>query len=230
METGPSKREEILGLLNGKCEEKLNSFNKTLESFQELKNALHELSGDLNEEIRNNRRIKVEYRDKGTHEAQLQFASDVLLFTMHTNIFQFTKYHPVLELDYAKSNPLNTLCGVINVYNFLSESLKKNRTNDEGYLVARIFINREGYFFVEGKHDNPYVYSTFGREKITEEIIIDIVEALMMFVMNFELLVPPFEQIKIIEVEQINTKMEYSKIPTGKRLGYDYNTQDINEE
>lgn len=227
MESGPSKRKEILEVLNGKSEEKLKSFNHTLESFQALKNALHELSGEVNEEINNNRVIKVEYRDKGQYEAQLQFASDLLIFNMHTNVFQFDRSHAVWNLDYVKLNPFNTLCGVINVYNFLADSFKKNRPTDEGYLVARIYINHDGYFFVEGKRMGAYNVATFGSRKLDDTILIDIVETLMLYAMNFDLLVPPFDAVKVIEVEQMNTKVENSKISTGKRLGYTYNTDDI---
>lgn len=227
MESGPSKRKEIIDTLNSKSEEKLKSFNNTLEAFQALKNALHELSGEINEEINNSRVIKVEYRDKGQYEAQLQFASDILIFNMHTNVFQFNRGNSVWNLDYVKLNKFNTLCGVINVYNFLADSFKKNRTTDEGYLIARIYINHDGYFFVEGKRMGKYNVSTFGSRKLDDGVIVDIVETLMLYAMNFDLLVPPFDTVKVIEVEQMNTKVENSKISTGKRLGYTYNTDDI---
>lgn len=227
MESGPSKRQEIIDTLNCKSEEKLKSFNYTLEFFQSLKNALHELSGEINEEVNNSRIIKVEYRDKGQYEAQLQFASDILIFNMHTNVFQFSRDHAVWDLEYVKHNKFNTLCGVVNVYNFLSDSFKKNRVTDEGYLVARIFINHDGYFFVEGKRMGKYSVSTFGSRKIDDAIIVDIVEILMLYAMNFDLLVPPFDSVKVVEVEKMNTKVENSKISTGKRLGYTYNTDDI---
>lgn len=227
METGPSKRKEIINTLNGKSEEKLKSFNHTLEIFQTLKNALHELSCEINEEVNNNRKIKVEYRDKGQFEAHFQFASDILIFNMHTNIFQFNRQHEAWDLDYVKHNNYNTLCGVINVYNFLTDSFKKNRTTDEGYLVARIFINHDGYFFVEGKRMQDYNVSTFGSRKLDGDILVDIIETLMLYAMNFDLLVPQFDTVKIVEVEQMNTKIENSKISTGKRLGYTYNTDDI---
>lgn len=227
METGPSKRVEIISTLNSKSEEKLKSFNHTLEVFQSLKNVLHELSGEINDEVNNNRVIKVEYRDKGLYEAQLQFASDILIFNMHTNVFQFNRDHAVWNLDYVKLNKYNTLCGVINVYNFLADSFKKNRVTDEGYLIARIFINHDGYFFIEGKRLGEYNVSTFGSRKLDDAIIVDIVETLMLYAMNFDLLVPPFDTVKVVEVDQMNTKIENSKISTGKRLGYSFNTDDV---
>lgn len=227
METGPSKRVEIISTLNSKSEEKLKSFNYTFEIFQSLKNVLHELSGEINDEVNNNRIIKVEYRDKGQYEAQLQFASDILIFNMHTNVFQFNRDHAVWSLDYVKLNKYNTLCGVVNVYNFLADSFKKNRVTDEGYLVARIFINHDGYFFIEGKRMEKYNVSTFGSRKLDDDTIVDIVETLMLYAMNFDLLVPPFDSVKVVEVDQMNTKIENSKISTGKRLGYSFNTDDI---
>ncbi len=220
MDDGLSVRKQIIDVLNGKSEEKRKCYKRTLEFFQMLKNNLHEISGEINDEVLNSKEIKVEYRDKGSFDAQLQFDEDLLLFNMHTNVFQFPEEHPVHSESYSKENPYNTLCGVVNVYNFLSESFKKNRSEDEGYLVARIFINRDGYFFADGEALGHYSYYTFGQNIITEDITINIIEALMLYSMEFELFVPSLETARIIEVEQVNTRMEHNKISTGKRLGY----------
>ncbi len=221
MEDGlTAQRKQIIEMLNGKSEEKRNSYKNTLEVFQLIKNNLHELSGEVNDEMANYRETRVEYRDKGSFDAQLQFAEDLLLFNMHTNVFQFPQEHPIHSVGYSTKDKYNTLCGVINVYNFLSESFKKNRSEDEGYLIARIFINREGYFFADGKPLERYGYNTFGENKINEETILDMIEVLMLYSMEFELYITPYETAQIIEVEQMNTRMEHNKISTGKRLGY----------
>ncbi len=220
MEDGLSARRQIVEMLNGKSEEKRGCYKKTLELFGVLKTVLHELSGDINDEVINSREIKVEYRDKGSFEAQLQFADELLIFNMHTNVFEFPENHPIHKQAYSNESNYNTLFGVINVYNFLSESFKKNRSVDKGYLVARIFINREGRLFAEGDALAKYDYSTFGSEYMTEDVMLDIIETLMLYAMQFELFVPPFGEAQIIEVEQLNTRMEHNKIATGKRLGY----------
>ncbi len=220
MDDGHSARQQIIDMLNGKSEDKRRCYKSTLEFFQMLKNNLHEISGEVNDELLNSREVKVEYRDKGSFDAQLQFDEDLLLFNMHTNVFQFPEEHTIHSVEYSMEHPHNTLCGVVSVYNFLSESFKKNRSEDEGYLIARIFINREGHFFADGEALTKYDYNSFGERVITEDITIDIIESLMLYAMNFELFVPPYETAHIIEVEQLNTRMEHNKISTGKRLGY----------
>ncbi len=222
-----SKRESIITALDTKSLVKIEAFDKCYDVFVELKDLLHEMSGQINEAVESSRLIKTEYRDRGKFEAQLQVASDMLIFSMHTNIFKFNREHSVLFTDYVKEAPLNAYCGIINIYNFLADSFKYNRSSDEGYLIARIFVNRNGHFFVEGKRQNKYSYDTFGSAELTRPVLTEIIETAILYSVEFDLLVPPYDTQKIIAVEQITTKIENSKIQTGKRLGYKYNSDDV---
>ncbi|MEZ7955067.1 MAG: hypothetical protein QMB82_07940, partial [Bacteroidales bacterium] len=151
----PSRQRDILGGLNEKSRTKVHVFNQTMEVFNQLKDVLNEMSNDLNDLLENfngnDRRVRLEYRDRGKFEAELKFADDVLIFSMHSDIFQFDRDHPVWKTEFLKAKPVNSYCGIINVYNFLSDSLKFNRQEDLGYLVARIFVNKDKFFMVEGK-------------------------------------------------------------------------------
>ncbi len=62
---------------------------------------------------------------------------------------------------------------------------------------------------------------------LTTEILTDIIETAILYAAEFDLLVPPYDTQKIIAVEQVNTKIENSKIQTGKRLGYKFNSDDV---
>lgn len=221
------KRQRIIDLLQTKGLIKINCFNKALDIFQDLKNTMHETTGDINEDMPNNRILKIEYRDKGKFEAQIQFGDDILIFNMHTDIFQFDDSHPVCSTDYAKLDENNTLCAVINVYNFLSNSFKYNRESDEGYLVGRIFINHEGYYFVEGKGLEHYSSKIFGTATITEEVVVDIIQTMMLFTLNFELLVPQYDTIKVIDSDKMNNRIDNSKTDTGKRIYMNFDIDDI---
>ena len=68
--------------------------------------------------------VEVEYSSKGKFEAQIKFSGDTLLFHMHSNIFDFPSVHPLYKTKYVKEDKSRAFCGVINVYNFLSDSLK----------------------------------------------------------------------------------------------------------
>lgn len=227
MDAVPSKRQIIIDTLESKSVLKQDVYNNTLEFFGELKDILHEMSTEVNEELTNTRIIKLEYRDRGKFEAQTQVASDMLIFSMHTNVFQFYREHPVSTVDYVVGDTKNGYSGIINIYDFLADSFKYNRSADEGYLIARIFINHEKCFFVEGKRQNKYSFETFGTQKITREILKDIIETSIQYAISFDLLVPPYDAQKIIALEQLNTKIENSKMQTGKRLGFKFNSDDV---
>lgn len=228
MEPDPNYNQEIVDLFRKKAILKQTVYDNTFEVMNMLKDSLEEYVVEANEMLEDaGKRIKMEYRDRGKHEVQLILAGDTLVFAMHTNIFLFDREHPVWENDYAKSNPDNAYCGVINIYNFLSDSFRYNRDEDEGYLIGRIFVNHEKKFLVEGKRQSEYRVEYFGKEVISENAIIKITENAIEYSLEFDLLVPKFETVKIVEAEQMNTKAENLRIKTSKRLGYKYNTDDV---
>ncbi|MBP7695535.1 MAG: hypothetical protein KA095_03580, partial [Bacteroidales bacterium] len=80
-------RKQIIQVLNEKSQLKNKVFMQTLEVFNLTKEVLHEMSNDVNELLEDgeNRRVRFEYRDRGKFEAELKFADDILLFSMHTD-------------------------------------------------------------------------------------------------------------------------------------------------
>lgn len=229
MDDHPSLRDSIIEGLNVKSRVKTQVFDTCLDVFNQIKDVLGELSNDLNEllEENDNRRVRLEYRDRGRFEAELKFADDVLIFSMHTDIFQFDRDHAIWKNSFAKADKFNTYCGVISVYNFLSDSLKYNRNEDLGYLVARIFVNKDKFFFVEGKRQKCQMTEYFGKILLGREEIMSIVESAINYTLSFDLLVPPFDMVKVASVQQINAKIDSAKMVTGKRMGYKYNSDDI---
>jgi hypothetical protein len=222
-------REKILAAIINKSTLKQHIFDNTFTTFNELKDVLFEIASELDDDLdgKLDKRVRIEYRDRGKFEAQLQIASDLLIFQMHTDIFEFDSNHIIWQNEYVQAERDNSYCGVINIYNFLSDSFKFNRNADEGYLIGRIFINREKCFFVEGKRQTLVRPMAFGQNKITREALIAIMESAINYAINFDLLMPPYEENKRVTVDQFNTKMDNSKFITGKRLGYDFNVDDI---
>lgn len=224
-----SKREQIIETLLNKATIKQHVFDRTFETFLKLKDVLQEYAVEINDSIEgSDKRIKLVYQDRGKFEAQLQIGADVLIFSMHTNVFSFERSNPIWKNSYVEKESLNAYCGVINIYNFLSDSLRFNRLDDQGYLVGRIFINRELQFIVEGKRQISARYESFGNSTIDQVALIDIVENCINYtVAEFDLLTPPYDLVKLATVEQINTKIEHSKLQTGKRLGYQFRSDDV---
>ena len=222
-------REKILEAIVKKSTLKQQIFDNTFSTFNDLKETLFEMASEIDDELdgKLDRRVRIEYRDRGKFEAQLQVASDILLVQMHTDVFEFDSNHIIWQNGYLQQNRDNSHVGVINIYNFLSDSLRYNRNADEGYLIGRIFINREKCFFVEGKRQTLVRPMAFGKEKITREDLVAIMETAINYAINFDLLVPSYEDNKRVTVDQFNSKMDNSKFITGKRIGYEFNVDDI---
>ena len=228
METTPL-RAKILDTIIRKSTLKQKVFDNTFSAFNSLKETLLEMASEMDDELdgKLDRRVRLEYRDRGKFEAQLQVANDILIFQMHTDVFEFDPSHAIWQNPYDKADRENSYCGVINIYNFLSDSFKFNRNADEGYLIGRIFINRERRYFAEGKQQTSLRAAQFGEAEIDRDALVAILEAAIDFSLDFDLLMPPYEENKRVTVDQFNTKMDNSKFITGKRLGYEFDIKDI---
>lgn len=204
-------------------------YKNTLKTFGVLKDVLRELADEYREKLKGQVEDHVlpVFTEKGMFEAEFRIGGDTLIVSMHSNVFVFDRDHPIWKLDYIKTNTLNSYCGVFNIYNFLSDSFKYNRTQDLGYLVARIFVNRENHFFVEGKRQSSDLVKDLGTDELTAENLKEIIETALHYTINFDLLVPPYDQVKIATVEQMQVEISHSKIQTGKRLGFKFNSDDV---
>lgn len=228
MNTRPLRNKIIDRIIN-KSALKQKVFDNTFATFNDLKDTLLEIASEMDDELdgKLDRRVRLEYRDRGKFEAQLQVANDILIFQMHTDVFEFDTNHIIWQNPYVQSSKEKSYCGVINVYNFLTDSFKFNRNSDEGYLIGRIFINCDNSYFVEGKNQTSLRAMNFGKKVINRENLIIILETAIYYAINFDLLIPSYEDNKRVRIDQFNTRLDNSKFVTGKRLGYEFNVDDI---
>ena len=140
---------------------------------------------------------------------------------MHTNVFAFPPKHAINKSTYVKENPNRGYFGMIQIYNFLSDSIKYNRLGDEGYLLARVFVNSENDFYVEGKRQLGFLYKELGRHKLEKQHRHNIIEQCMLYCLDFDLFVPPTDALNQITVQQKNYFNNPTGIATGKRLGFE---------
>ena len=222
-------RKKILETIVSKSTLKQKVFDNTFATFNDLKETLLEMASEMDDQLEGllDRRVRLEYRDRGKFEAQIQVANDLLIFQMHTDVFEFEPNHVIWQNPYVQTDRDNSYCGVINIYNFLSDSFKFNRNADEGYLIGRIFINREKCYFVEGKQQTSMRPMQFGKAEIDSEALVRILESAIYYALHFDLLLPSYDDNKRVTVDQFNTKLDNSKFVTGKRLGYDFDVDDI---
>ena len=222
------KKMQITGTLKEKSLLKQKVYDNTFESFCTVKDVLRGLSKELNSSLAGiDPRIKLEYTDRSNFDAQIKVAGDILLFSMHSNIFQFDRDHPAWKTSYIQKNKYNAYSGIINIYNFLADSFRYSRMDDLGYLIARIFINHEKQYFVEGKRQMGMLFTNFGSEEISRQSLELIISTAILYSLEFDLLVPPYDTVKIATVGQAEAKIQHSKVITGKRLGFQFNSDDV---
>lgn len=225
------QKQIILELLAEKSVMKQDVFTNTIEVFTLLKEVAKERMDELSVDASKiDRRITVNYKDVSPQSMQVKVAGDILDFYMHSNVFEFDHAHPMFKTGYIKSNELNSFCGIINVYNFLADSYKYNRLNDLGYLIARIFVNREKKFFIETKTQIGYKFMNFSEAPLTKEMLTEIMNELIIFAVQFDLFTPPYDSVKQVSVSEMQEKQNSASLRTGKRLGYGSGTVNLNEE
>lgn len=222
------KKSTIIGTLKEKSLLKQKVYDNTFMAFCTVKDILKAMSKDVNVILGNvDSRIKLEYTDRSNFDAQMKVAGDILFFSMHSNIFQFDREHPAWKTAYIQKNKYNAYSGIINIYNFLADSFKYTRLDDLGYLIARIFINHENQYFVEGKRQMGMLFSNYGSEEISRTSLQMIISTAIQYCLEFDLLVPPYDTVKIATVGQAEAKIQHSRIITGKRLGFQFNSDDV---
>ncbi len=215
------QHETILKLLSEKSVMKQDVYSNTIAVFNQLKEILKQRAEALSDEIlKIDKRVNIFYKDISLQSMQLKVAGDLLDFQMHSNVFEFDHSHPMFKTGYIKSNEFNSYCGIISVYNFLADSYKYNRLNDLGYLIARIFVNRENRFFVETRTQIGYKYHNFSAEPLDRDALTDIVNELIIYSITFDLFTPPYDSVKQVTVYEMQEKSSSSALRTGKRLGY----------
>lgn len=220
------KKKEILEKLAVKSVTKQKVHSTTKEVFQNLKECSLQIVNELNKDLQlKNNNVSISLIENGEYEFKLQFSGDVLVFNMHSNTFTFDHKHNIWKNPIVKENNLNAYCGVINVYNFLNDSFKYNRLNDVGFLVSRIFVNRNHNFFVESKASVSNDLSDFNETKINNDFLNEVISQLILFSIDFELLTPPFDDVHVVNLHQIIKINNEMKLKTSKKLGYKFSNE-----
>ena len=126
-------RDLILNMLRTKSGMKQDVYARTIDLFGRLKVTVQEVAKDLEEAMASaDKRITVKYTDKGEMACELKVAGDTIIFHMHTNVFKLEQTHSLWKTSYMAEDELRGYFGVINMYNFLSDSLKYNRERELG--------------------------------------------------------------------------------------------------
>ncbi len=214
-------KESLSELVFSKGELKQRVYRSTRETFELFRSTAKELLTQFQERNRQlGKDIHFEFNDRGDFEFEIRFASDLLIFMMHTNVFEFSRNHEVMKSQYIREDTNRSYCGVIHVYNFLTDSFLYQRDNDLGYLIGRIFVNDEKHYFIEGKRELGMLYNNFNKSVISPESVQSIIESAIEYTTNFDLLTPPYDEIKVVSVGEMRNNFDKKSMVTAKRLGF----------
>ncbi len=213
--------QDVINALLNKSTAKQFIIKNTLAHFEESKASLSDVVKQISAQIvSNTSEVVVQYKDNGKYEAEIKFGGDMLFFSMHTNVFTFDVNHPIQKLKYVQEDGMRAYCGMIEIYNFLSDSITFSRLNDVGYLMARIFINHENHFFTEGKGQFAFLYGDFEKQIFSQEIMNEMIQTVMLYCIQFDLWAPALTEVEQLTVLEKIQQTGMTAHKTAKRLGF----------
>ena len=171
-------------------------------------------------------RVRLHFKERGEYEIHVYIGSDVLVFSLHHNVFRLPDHNPLWGTGYFQQNEQRGYFGVIYVYNFLAESLIQNRLDDSGYLISRLFVNHEKHFFIEGRTQLSGIFRDTERHQWNDDICALVVQMTFAYALSFDLYIPPYEIQDEISVNQMHYMGETLKLQTGTRLGFKMKSED----
>jgi hypothetical protein len=219
--------EYIKDMLENKSTAKQTTYKNILSAYsilaEESKNIVNEL---LRKAHPGDKDVTVAFTEESEHEFQVKLAGDLVIFALGTNIVTFEEGHAIMKEDYIKEKEVNRYFGQIMIYDFMSDSLKYNRTNDPGYLLARLLINHENRFFIEGEKQLSE-YNRISEKPITERDIKDLVKTALVMAIENDLVALPYQQVKSITLSQkLDHTPEFSGTKKiGFRMSYEHKTE-----
>lgn len=211
----------VVQLIKGKISLKIKLFHKAVEWFKELEEEAQNLLEDIKREVLSfNNQIKIELIKFNEFQFRIRIGGETLVVAMHSNIHQIPTYHYFWNLQYLKDNPLNGFCALIYFYNFLNDSFLYNRTEDTGELIARMYVNHEKHFFVEGKHRMDFLYTEFDKQILTRDKMKEILIQALFCSLSSDLTTPELGVVMKTTVGAIQSIIGSSYFSTGKKIGF----------
>ena len=123
--------EDLKKLVFEKSDLKQSVYRATKETFEQFRTITQEIIEDFKKKaLAENNKTAFEFKNRGDFEFEVKFAGDVLIFMMHTNVFEFSRNHEVMKTPYVKESPQRSYCGTIHIYNFLADSFTYDRDAD----------------------------------------------------------------------------------------------------
>lgn len=201
---------------------KQDIFEHSILAFDLLRACAINSSDVLSADIANiDQRVKVEFKDINRNEFWLRFGGDLLIFSLHSNVFSFDRSHSLFNTNYIAEDHSRSYFCMIEVFNFLNDSVKYNRMQDVGEMVCRIFINKDNKFFIEGMGAIGSLFTDLPNQVFEETMIEMVLENCITTSINYDLWAPPFNDVRFIPLYAMLEKNGDSPRKTSKRLGFE---------
>jgi hypothetical protein len=217
--------DHIRKLLETKSTAKQITYKNLLDAFAILKRESERVVDELKKKAKpDDADVTEEFDEVNEHEFHIKLAGDLLVFVLHTNVVTLPPDHPVMADPYIKEKEVNRYFGQIMIYNFMSDSFKYNRVNDPGYLLARLLINHEARYVIEGDGRLGELFNKISGGPISEPELNILVKLVLMIAIENDLMAPPFPQVQYITVYQ---KMEKTQeLGGGQKIGFRMSFED----
>lgn len=219
MSTDSDQINYITQLLESKSIAKQKTYKHLLAAFEVLRKEARRVTEELQKRAQlSDDDVTIEFTDINEHEFHVKLAGDLLIYVLHTNIVTFSDDHVIMQDPYVREQEINRYFGQVMIYNFMSDSLKFNRVNDPGYLLARLMINHDNRFFAEGEGQLSSLFQTISPGGLTEEVLNALVKLSLAIAIENDLMALPYPQIKYITLYQ---KLEHTPdLGGGQKIGF----------
>ena len=218
-----NKMDQIVQALKNKACVKQRIYRNTLSIFgnmKEIASMIAEGLAGVFEEVDEN--VVIEYKEINDFEFHLKFSGDLLIFTMHSNVLKMPEAHLVHKSPYVEENPMRGYFCEIMVYNFMADSLKYNRLNDPGFLLARMMINVDGHFLVEGVRQLSFLFPDIAENEINGAVLGSFIQNAILLAIGQDLVAPTFQQIQVVP---LGKKIANQMVHGGNKVGFQMNSQ-----
>lgn len=225
MNTDQDHLDYITNLLKSKSAAKQTTYKHLLAAFSILSKESQRIISELKKRATpTDKDITIEFTPVNEHEFHVKLAGDLLIFVLHTNIVTFADDHAMMNDPYMKEQEVNRYFGQIMIYNFMSDSLKFNRVNDPGYLLARLMINHDNRFFIEGEGQLATLFNKISDQPLTAETLNALVKLSLAIAIENDLMAMPYPEVKFITLYQ---KLEHTPdLGGGQKIGFRMSYED----
>ncbi len=212
------KIEKLIGLLQDKAITKQYAYKNVYQVFKDFKSCATKLVNAINENKNlAAHQVDVKMSDVNEFEFHIKMGGELVVFLMQTNIYQIPFSHPLFKSKYISEDKSRSYFGQILVYNFLADTIKYNRQQDSGYLLARFFVNNDMHFYIEGVKNLNFTHPDISRNNVNDDIIEDFILDAVQLSIETDLVTSSFKESFTLTLSEKN---EFVSDFVGKKVGF----------